>query len=422
MQLEGGNTSLSQSLAFPGERSVRNSRGGDPPLRHQCGPAKVPSSPSSWSTKARRPARCPPRLSVSRTRIRPAAGSARTHALAPTPATDSTENPRVRSSSPISTRTGPRRSPLPAGEYRRARDAGARVRGGHAHGEPSPRGRKPLPRCGSTASRIFPPRMVERRPPRPHELRRRLQERRGAPRALRPKPKTSTVVEESDRQQGAADPGPSLAFRIDPTRSRPPRRSSSTTRSTTPDVGPHRASRVDEHLVLPISPATCRARSEASFPTTPRSRTRPARREGSPVRAPLRRPAARSGVSRADHARPAGGRGARQRWTTSRSSPSTTTARRPSVWYRLLNTGFRIPAGAGTDAMANFAFAHAVPSGRSRLRALGSEARLPRLARSAPGRANVRDERSRSLPSLSAGREIGDEIRLRREAGTSRRG
>jgi TolB protein len=26
-----------------------------------------------------------------------------------------------------------------------------------------------------------------------------------------------------------------------------------------------------------------------------------------------------------------------------------------SVWYRLLNLGFRIPAGAGTDAMANFA-------------------------------------------------------------------
>src|SRR6202022_1144620 len=25
------------------------------------------------------------------------------------------------------------------------------------------------------------------------------------------------------------------------------------------------------------------------------------------------------------------------------------------VWYRLLNLGFRIPAGAGTDAMANFA-------------------------------------------------------------------
>ncbi len=26
-----------------------------------------------------------------------------------------------------------------------------------------------------------------------------------------------------------------------------------------------------------------------------------------------------------------------------------------AVWYRLLNLGFRIPAGAGTDAMANYA-------------------------------------------------------------------
>ena len=25
------------------------------------------------------------------------------------------------------------------------------------------------------------------------------------------------------------------------------------------------------------------------------------------------------------------------------------------VWYQLLNCGFRLPAGAGTDAMANFA-------------------------------------------------------------------
>src|SRR6202007_2889677 len=25
-----------------------------------------------------------------------------------------------------------------------------------------------------------------------------------------------------------------------------------------------------------------------------------------------------------------------------------------SVWYRLLNLGYRIPAGAGTDAMANY--------------------------------------------------------------------
>ena len=26
-----------------------------------------------------------------------------------------------------------------------------------------------------------------------------------------------------------------------------------------------------------------------------------------------------------------------------------------AVWYKLLNCGFRIPAGAGTDAMTNFA-------------------------------------------------------------------
>ena len=25
------------------------------------------------------------------------------------------------------------------------------------------------------------------------------------------------------------------------------------------------------------------------------------------------------------------------------------------IWYRLLNLGFRLPAGAGTDAMANYA-------------------------------------------------------------------
>src|SRR5207244_525788 len=43
-----------------------------------------------------------------------------------------------------------------------------------------------------------------------------------------------------------------------------------------------------------------------------------------------------------------------------------------AIWYRLLNCGFRLPAGAGTDAFPNFAslrgppglvrvFAHAVP-------------------------------------------------------------
>jgi hypothetical protein len=37
-----------------------------------------------------------------------------------------------------------------------------------------------------------------------------------------------------------------------------------------------------------------------------------------------------------------------------------------AVWYRLLNLGFRIPAGAGTDAMANFASLHG-PVGMSRV-------------------------------------------------------
>jgi len=37
-----------------------------------------------------------------------------------------------------------------------------------------------------------------------------------------------------------------------------------------------------------------------------------------------------------------------------------------AVWYRLLNSGFRIPAGAGTDAMANFAALHG-PVGLNRV-------------------------------------------------------
>jgi hypothetical protein len=36
------------------------------------------------------------------------------------------------------------------------------------------------------------------------------------------------------------------------------------------------------------------------------------------------------------------------------------------VWYKLLNAGFRIPAGAGTDAMANFASLHG-PVGMNRV-------------------------------------------------------
>ena len=37
-----------------------------------------------------------------------------------------------------------------------------------------------------------------------------------------------------------------------------------------------------------------------------------------------------------------------------------------AVWYRLLNCGFRLAAGAGTDAMANFASLHG-PVGMNRV-------------------------------------------------------
>ena len=42
-------------------------------------------------------------------------------------------------------------------------------------------------------------------------------------------------------------------------------------------------------------------------------------------------------------------------WITWRSLVSAITDRQPQVWYKLLNLGFRIPAGAGTDATADYA-------------------------------------------------------------------
>jgi TolB protein len=83
------------------------------------------------------------------------------------------------------------------------------------------------------------------------------------------------------------------------------------------------------------------------------------------------------------------------------------------VWYRLLNCGFRIPAGAGTDAMANFASLHG-PVGMNRV-----------FVHLAPGE---RFDHRAFLDGLRAGRtfatngpllwftlgghEIGDEIRV----------
>ena len=86
------------------------------------------------------------------------------------------------------------------------------------------------------------------------------------------------------------------------------------------------------------------------------------------------------------------------------------------VWYRLLNCGFRLPAGAGTDAMANFASLRG-PVGMNRVYVQsGGAARPSPLARRAQGRAHLRHQR----PAAGAHRRrhgaSGDELRVRRTA------
>jgi TolB protein len=83
------------------------------------------------------------------------------------------------------------------------------------------------------------------------------------------------------------------------------------------------------------------------------------------------------------------------------------------VWYRLLNCGFRIPAGAGTDAMANFAslhgpvgmnrvFVHVAPGGRFDHRTFLDGLRAGRtFATNGP-----------LLWFTLGGHDIGDEIRV----------
>jgi TolB protein len=81
------------------------------------------------------------------------------------------------------------------------------------------------------------------------------------------------------------------------------------------------------------------------------------------------------------------------------------------VWYRLLNTGFRIPAGAGTDAMANFASLRG-PVGMNRVYVRSGPTLRYRdwLAALKAGRTFVSNG-----PLLSftlSGRQIGDELKL----------
>src|SRR5438445_1495452 len=81
------------------------------------------------------------------------------------------------------------------------------------------------------------------------------------------------------------------------------------------------------------------------------------------------------------------------------------------IWYRLLNCGFRIPAGAGTDAFPNFASLRG-PPGLVRV-FVRSGPRLERRSWMAALRAGRTFVTNAPLLEFTlAGREIGDEIRL----------
>src|SRR2546430_7881369 len=81
------------------------------------------------------------------------------------------------------------------------------------------------------------------------------------------------------------------------------------------------------------------------------------------------------------------------------------------IWYRLLNCGFRIPAGAGTDAFPNFASLRG-PPGLVRVFVRSGPAldRSSLMAGLKAGRTFVTN--APLLEFTLGGREIGDEIRL----------
>ncbi len=82
-----------------------------------------------------------------------------------------------------------------------------------------------------------------------------------------------------------------------------------------------------------------------------------------------------------------------------------------AVWYRLLNAGFRIPAGAGTDAMANFASLRG-PVGLNRV-FVRSGGKLDYRGWLAALRAGRTFASNGPLLDFRLGeREVGDEIRL----------
>src|SRR3989449_7516626 len=81
------------------------------------------------------------------------------------------------------------------------------------------------------------------------------------------------------------------------------------------------------------------------------------------------------------------------------------------IWYRLLNCGFRIPAGAGTDAFPNFASLRGPPGlVRVFVRTGPTLDRRRWMAGLKAGRTFVTN--APLLEFTLGGREIGDEIRL----------
>src|SRR3989442_9693961 len=81
------------------------------------------------------------------------------------------------------------------------------------------------------------------------------------------------------------------------------------------------------------------------------------------------------------------------------------------IWYRLLNCGFRVPAGAGTDAFPNFASLRGPPGlVRVYVRTGATLDRRSWMAGLEAGRTFVTN--APLLEFTLGGREIGDEIRL----------
>src|SRR3989440_3977057 len=80
------------------------------------------------------------------------------------------------------------------------------------------------------------------------------------------------------------------------------------------------------------------------------------------------------------------------------------------IWYRLLNCGFRIPAGAGTDAFPNFASLRGPPGLVRVFVRSGALDRSSFMAGLKAGRTFVTN--APLLEFTLGGREIGDEIRL----------